>query len=243
MDHLSRRERVATTFGLAAYFVVGYSSAQFATAGVAAAEHATLIDRLIPFSPAWVWTYVWAIPAAVMPAFIVSSRSLFRSAALAYFVTITASIACFMTVPLTATALRPPGGILDPARPSEWLLRIVYTIDPPRSLFPAVHVSVPALAAFVAWKADRVWGLIAFCGAALIAISACLIKQHFIIDVIGGLALASFVALPTLWRESPPPAEPRTMPVAGTAGFPAFVLAFYGSIAGACLLRWFPWTS
>ena len=232
-DHLSHRERLVTSLALAAYFIVAYSSVELAPSLTRVGAPMMRLDRMIAFDPGWIWVYVSALPAAALPAFVVSSRATFRSASLAYVLATTVSVACFIAFPQTAITLRPPTGLLDLSIASEWLVANVYAIDPPRNLFPSLHLSITTLSALATWKANRILGLSAFVGVALIAVSACAVKQHFIADVIGGIVLAVLVAAPTVARSSREKATSQIW--TGAIIYLLFLLCFYAAIAGAFL--------
>jgi membrane-associated phospholipid phosphatase len=232
-DHLSRLERLLTSAVLTAYFFSGYFSIQLWPRLDRVSEPVSVFDRLLPFSPSWIWGYVWAIPAAVMPAFIVGSRDLFRRTALAYAITITVCLALFIAMPDTAIALRPSIGRLNLERPSEWLVASVYTIDPPGNLFPSLHVALTALSMSAAWMANRTVGGVALVGLAVVAAAACLVKQHFIIDVISGLAVAAAVAVPTIGLIRRPDEHSPWWGSWRAAVYVLCVIFFYVAIGGA----------
>jgi membrane-associated phospholipid phosphatase len=96
-------------------------------------------------------------------------------------------------LPVTAIHLRAHGDQLSAPGPSDWAVSTIYSIDPPYNLFPSLHISLTALAAFAVWKADRRYGAILFIGLALVAVAVCATKQHFVVDVVGGLVIAAMV--------------------------------------------------
>ncbi|HKH28375.1 MAG TPA: phosphatase PAP2 family protein, partial [Sphingomicrobium sp.] len=66
----------------------------------------------------------------------------------------------------------------------------LYAVDPQTNLFPSLHVSLGVLAALSISKAAPGWACLATGAVAAVAISVCTVKQHVLIDVVGGLALA-----------------------------------------------------
>jgi membrane-associated phospholipid phosphatase len=87
--------------------------------------------------------------------------------------------------------LRVDPAMLDVAQPSHWVVSVVYSLDPPYNLFPSFHLSITALAAFSAWKATKPCGAAVLVGVGLVGVATCTVKQHFLLDALGGLALAS----------------------------------------------------
>ena len=96
-------------------------------------------------------------------------------------------------MPVTAIHLRAHATQLSAPGPSDWAVSTIYSIDPPFNLFPSLHISLTALAAYAVWKADRFYGAILFIGLVLVAIAVCATKQHFVVDVLGGLVIAAVV--------------------------------------------------
>ena len=118
---------------------------------------------------------------------------------------IAVSLVVFAVYPVTAHGLRVDTTTLDLARPSPWAVSVVYRLDPPYNLFPSLHLSVAALAALSAWKASRAYGAAVACGVVLIGVSICTVKQHFVLDGLGGLALAgaAYAALLRPYERAP----------------------------------------
>ena len=81
--------------------------------------------------------------------------------------------------------------MLDVSSPSNWAVSVLYSLDPPYNLFPSLHLSLALLAAFSAWKAKRLYGVGVGVGVGLVAVAVCTVKQHVLVDVLGGAVLAS----------------------------------------------------
>jgi hypothetical protein len=186
-------ERVGLTAGLSILFIVGYFGVGLSTDPARARELRSPLDGLIPFIAASVWVYLSVFPAALIPIFVVRCPRLLRRSALSYAITIAVSFFCFIAVPVTSIRLRATPAMLDITRPGDWAVSILYAVDPPYNLFPSLHLSIAALAAFIAWKASKPYGLIAFVAVGGIGASVCTVKQHFFFDALGGLGVASLV--------------------------------------------------
>jgi membrane-associated phospholipid phosphatase len=186
-------ERVLLTLGVALLFFLGYFAVGFSTAHRRTHDFRTPVDTRIPFIARTIWIYLWSFSASVIPLCFIRCRNLFRRSALAFGVAIGVSLICFAALPVTALHLRADPAQLNAPGPSDWAVAAIYSIDPPFNLFPSLHISLTALAAFAVWKADRRYGALLFFGLALVAISVCTTKQHFVVDVLGGLAIAAAV--------------------------------------------------
>lgn len=152
-------------------------------------------------SRAWnvfAWDWVWYFP--VIPAFVIVYLSAYLMPAVAFVVVrdevrlrrlaavaagvVAVSAACFVIWP--TTILRPDlpsgvwGGVL------AWL----YRADRPTDLFPSLHVAMSFLMAKAVGRERPTWRPAMLAWALLIAVSTLLIRQHYVIDVIGGLVIA-----------------------------------------------------
>lgn len=188
------RERVIVTAGLIALFLVGYFGIGHSIEPLRARDWAFSFDERIPFISHSVWIYLLVFPAALMPLFVVRCPRLFRRTALAYLSVMAVSFICFRIFPVTSTGLRAPSELLELSHPSDWAVSVLYSLDPPFNLFPSLHLSIASLAAFSAFKANRVFGIAALISVGFIGVSVCTVKQHILLDVLGGLALAALVA-------------------------------------------------
>ena len=231
-ERLTIGERIATALGLLAYFVAAYEMVPFITGP--GHNGAWPVDLAIPFYPASAWIYLWTLPAATMPAFLTTSRRLFRRTAVGYVMAITLSVLVFVLWPETAIALRPSSKGLDLLKPSEWLVANIYAFDPPGNLFPSLHLSITTLSAYASWRSSRPWGAIGFLGLAGVAISACTVKQHFVADVAGGLLLGTLIAWLAIAEDVRQP-QAEAAPRSGLA-YLLLVGLFYDMINGAFLM-------
>ena len=229
-------ERLALSVGLAAASGAGYYAVGLTRDPTQVRELFTPIDREIPFVAHSVWIYLWALPAALSPLFVVRSRRLLHRTAVAFAVVMAVSLCFFTFVPVSSVFLRVDRARLDVSRPSEWLVALIYTIDPPTNCFPSLHVSITSLAAFAVWKANRVYGALALLAAALVGISVCTVKQHFVLDAVAGLSLAAIVRALVLRPYQPLPGESPAFGWGGTVAFLGLVVVVYGGCYGAFLL-------
>jgi len=214
---------------MAVFFITGYFGVGLNVDPAAASDFGTALDRRIPFIAATVWVYLWVFPASLLPLFLVRCKHLFRRTLLAYGIAIAVSLIFFIALPVTSIALRADAAELDLTRSSPRAVAAVYRLDPPVNLFPSLHLSIAALAALSAFKARRAYGAVASVGVALIAVSICTVKQHFVLDAVGGAGLAALVYAVVLHPYEP---EPGTDPAYGWRGPAAYVLLLVAVYAG-----------
>jgi membrane-associated phospholipid phosphatase len=106
---------------------------------------------------------------------------------------------------------------------------LLYRLDPPVNLFPSLHLSIAGLAALSAWTARRSYGLAAGFGFALMSVSICTVKQHFVLDGLGGATLAAAIYAFVLRPYAP---DPGTDPAYGWRGPAAFIVLLVAVYAG-----------
>ncbi len=75
---------------------------------------------------------------------------------------------------------------------SEILLNFIYYVDLPTNCFPSLHVAVSMLSAFAIYHKTPINGIWAILLGILISLSTLFTKQHYFMDVISGLLLATF---------------------------------------------------
>ena len=236
---LTRRvvPRAFLTIGVLAFFLAGYFGVGLGLDSGRARDLGTVLDHRIPFVAASVWVYLAVFPASLLPLFVVRCPRLFRRTVLAYGLTIATSLVFFVALPVTSIGLRADPATLDVTRVSPFAVALLYRLDPPVNLFPSLHLSIAALAALSAWKARRAYGTAACVGVALIGVSICTVKQYFVLDGLGGAALAALVYAFVLRPYAPQPGTDPAYGWRGPAAYAALMLAVYvGCYAGLLLL-------
>ena len=192
------------------------------------------LDRALPLVPAWSLVYWSLFLAAVLPVFVVHQPDHVHRTILAFVFVWLAAFICFLSYPTVAS--RPtkwPG-----AGFGDWGLRLILSTDIRHNCLPSLHVAQCFLAAFTCGIVHRGVGAVAIAWASLVAISTLLTKQHYVLDVIGGLALA--IAAYALFlrgfpRDAIPQRERRYAPLLGAAaaGVYAAVLLIFSVLYAA----------
>ena len=167
------------------------------------------LDGRIPFVRQFVLIYVMWYPLMLGTTLylLLRDRRAFVRYARAVVLGLTACLLIFVLFP-SGQNLRPaevPGNDL-----SAWMVRAIYAADTNTNVFPSMHV-VGTLAAVIGFFDSRSaslgakWGVAAL--GVLINASTVLIKQHSLLDILGGIALDWLVylavyRLPELYRGS-----------------------------------------
>ena len=229
-------ERAALTAGLITFFLVGYFGVGLSTDPAHVHSLATPLDARIPFvASCSVWMYLWVFPCALIPLFVVKCRHLFRRTVIAYATVMAVSFVLFAVFPVTSVGLRAPKRTLDISRPSDWAVSIIYSLDPPYNLFPSLHLSLAALAAFSVWKTSKPYAIAIFVSVAGLGVSVCTVKQHYVLDVLTGLALAALINLLIIRRYRPMEGATLAYSWRGSATHLVFVVILYASFYGVYL--------
>lgn len=182
------------------------------------------LDRAIPLEPAWSVVYGSLFLAALLPVLVVHQQELIRRTILAFLMAWLVSFAFFLGYP-TVTS-RPEEVVVDGF--FAWTLSVIYESDIRYNCFPSLHVAQCFLAALVCHRVHRGVGAVAIAWAFLVALSTLFTKQHYFLDVVGGMLLAGvawFAVLRGYPREAVPERERRLAPVLALAAVGMYALA------------------
>jgi membrane-associated phospholipid phosphatase len=146
------------------------------------------LDRAIPLQPYWVFAYgsLYAF-LILLPIFILRHEEHIRRTAFAYLLVWITSYACFLLYPTVAP--RPEKVIGNEF--VFWALRFLYSSDPPYNCFPSLHVAHSFVSVFTCYRVHRGVGITAAICAGFMAVSTIYTKQHYVVDVMAGILLAS----------------------------------------------------
>jgi membrane-associated phospholipid phosphatase len=148
----------------------------------------TPLDELIPLWPAWVlpYTLTWVmwLACAAWVAWKMDAK-LYKAAIAALVVSACIGVTCFLALPTCVERPVVPG--------NDWtarLLRAVHQADTAANAFPSAHIYITTLIALFAdrWYPRQRLGWIVIL--AMVSLSTLFTHQHYLADVIGGLALA-----------------------------------------------------
>jgi membrane-associated phospholipid phosphatase len=185
------------------------------------------LDRAIPVVPAWSVVYGSLFLAALLPVMVVHQQELIRRTILAFLMAWLVSYAVFLAYP-TVTS-RPEefagDGFFD------WTLRIIYESDIRYNCFPSLHVAQCFIAALVCHRVHPGVGAVAGVWAFFVALSTLFTKQHYALDVLGGMFLAGAAWLAFLRgypRDAVPERERRLAPALALGAVGMYALAVIG---------------
>lgn len=149
----------------------------------------TFLDPLIPFIPHFIIPYLLIFPLVVVPfALAWKKPKQLRKVVYAFLLATAIGEVIFTVFPTTMIrADVQPGDIFND------LVLYTYSVDfPAKNAFPSFHVTVSTLATLLCLKLNRRVGLATLPLTVLIILATVFIKQHFAVDILGGLVLAGF---------------------------------------------------
>jgi len=149
----------------------------------------TFLDPLIPFIPHFIIPYLLIFPLVVVPfALAWKKPKQLRKVVYAFLLATAIGEGIFTVFPTTMIrADVQPGDIFND------LVLYTYSVDfPAKNAFPSFHVTVSTLATLLCLKLNRRVGLATLPLTVLIILATVFIKQHFAVDILGGLVLAGF---------------------------------------------------
>jgi membrane-associated phospholipid phosphatase len=155
------------------------------------------LDRAIPVEPLWMIAYgsIWIF--AFLPVFVVRGGDLTRRAMYSALTVIGLAYVGFLVYPTVLPRAETVGpGFFAKA------LEVNYDLDPPYNCFPSLHVAWAFVAALATYRVHRWVGIVAVAWATIIGVSTLFTKQHYVVDVIGGIAIA-YVAYLVFLRSYP----------------------------------------
>lgn len=148
---------------------------------------AIALDRAVPLVPAWIFVYGSMYVFVLLPLLVIRDRRLFRRALQSYVLVMLVAYAGFVAYP---TITPRPAAVAGEGF-AAWALRLIYALDTRYNCFPSLHVAHAFVSALSAYRVHRRVGVVATAWAALIGVSTLFTRQHYVVDVIAGTAMAA----------------------------------------------------
>lgn len=158
------------------------------------------LDREIPFIPGFIFIYLGAYLQWIIGFLICGRESksfCYRYLSAELFAKIL-TFGCFILIPSTILRPRVIGNGV-----AEWVTRWVYQMDAPVNLFPSIHVLESwfcTRTAFAQKKIGKWYAWLTTIMTFLVCLSVVLVKQHVLMDILGGIAFFEIGILVTRRR-------------------------------------------
>lgn len=187
-DSLKRPYRVTVPMVVLVMLVPVYLFIPDLASGRTMHVPALSFDYRIPQQPAWVLVYgSLYLFLILLPVFVVRREELIRRTVYAYLTIWITAYVCFYLYPTAAPRA-------DDVVPGEgflvWALQSLYSSDPPYNCLPSLHVAHSFVSALASGRVHRGLGIAATVGAFFVGLSTLFTRQHYILDVVTGIALA-----------------------------------------------------
>jgi membrane-associated phospholipid phosphatase len=148
-------------------------------------------DEWIPFEPAWVWVYL--LPYLIGPVALgIVRASTFRWYVSRGLVVVGLSLLIFILVP-TQIAPRGSNHGLPAGITATIYENMVAIDDPPANAAPSLHVSLTCLLGLALIRDYPKWWPVTVVCVILVWLATLFTRQHYLIDVISGVFLATLV--------------------------------------------------
>ena len=186
------------------------------------------LARAVPLVPAWAVVYGALYGFLILlPIVVVRQEAHVRRTVHAYLTIWLTAYAVFILYPTVA----PRPALVRGSGFAAWGLRVLYDADVPYNCFPSLHVAHSFVSAFTCGRVHRGVGRFAIACATLVAVSTLFTKQHYVVDVIAGVALALFAHVVFLRQRD-------DVPTADRHAAPALALCTAAAIAFGVLAYW-----
>ena len=187
---LANKAKYLFYLGILPYFILYFSIQSLIT--VHKFNFLTDIDTAIPFVPEFIWIYHTLFPAIILVCiFVIEKKDLYWTALLSY----VSAIGILATFYVVFPSFYPRHELIV-GNWSEWLVYLTWEIDGAHNTFPSSHVTFSWLLFYFfsdsSMAAKKSWTVVAlFCWAFLVTLSTLFLKQHYILDVLSGIILAT----------------------------------------------------
>jgi hypothetical protein len=179
-------ERGRALARFAVVWLLGYGGGTILSSGRDVPALVLHADTALPFDPRWAVVYLTAFPMVVLPYLALERSRDLQRYLLVHALTIATSAVAFVAYPLAVARPSLDGG----AGFSHWALGLVYAFDSPRNTLPSLHAGLGLSACIFGFHVRRNVGL-AFAAVFLaFLLSAIVIRQHVLVDLIAGGAVA-----------------------------------------------------
>lgn len=147
----------------------------------------TAVDVATPFLVWTTWAYAVLLLSDLALPMCIRDTRVFNDAVRAFLVVLAVNLTVWAAFPTTYPRPPPPQG--DSL--SEQLYRLLMAADRPTNCFPSSHIAIPALSLWALGRehprqAPWMWAVFA-----LFSLSILTTKQHYLVDLFGGLGAAA----------------------------------------------------
>ncbi len=146
----------------------------------------TNFDTSIPFKPIWIIAYVSMYMIPIIPMFAKWSWGDMKRYGEALLVIYAITFPLFLLMPSSY-----PWPDLSGNGLLMSFTRLMFSLDNPNNTFPSLHISMPVLVTIIYWSRNKPMSVALLAWSILIGLSVLFVKKHYIIDIPGGVLVAT----------------------------------------------------
>ncbi|PIR17474.1 MAG: hypothetical protein COV46_04070 [Deltaproteobacteria bacterium CG11_big_fil_rev_8_21_14_0_20_49_13] len=180
------------------YFLAGYFTCGFIGMHRSYYFDVSLpFENQIPFIPFFITGYASVYLALILLYILIDDLAVFKRGMVLFFSMSTLHFIIFLLIPVKMN--RPD--IANSDGIMTMFTYYYYLIDNPVNCFPSLHVAYPFTGTLIMWNYKRGWSCFFALMTAFIAVSVVFVKQHYIMDVLGAVAVTSiaYIAIKKLY--------------------------------------------
>jgi hypothetical protein len=151
-----------------------------------------VIEARVPLSPMWSLVYIGVHPFTVTPSLGLCDLRLLRRHVVGQAIIVAISSLAWAVYPVAVPRIEVPIDSLDFG---TWVLASIYGRDPVVNCLPSTHCAMAIYTASALWRINARLGAWALTTALAISVSTLFTKEHYLVDVVAGLALGGAAAL------------------------------------------------
>lgn len=177
---------------LFAYFIIGYTVSNYFNLYRTYYFNMSLpFEDRIPFVPLFILGYLAVYLAVIIVYVLVDDYALFKRAVVLFIIVPTVHFILFLLIPVKMNRPNVDGadGIM------HLLTHYYYLMDHPVNCFPSLHVSYSFAGTLLMWNYKRRWAYGLLLLTMLVAASVILVKQHYVLDVVGALIVTTILSI------------------------------------------------
>ncbi len=176
--------------GIVSWFILGYMTCSYINMLRGHYFNVALpFESSIPFIPIFILGYTGVYLAIVLIYAVIDDYELFKKGMVFFFILSTVHFIFFLLLPVKM--VRPD--LTYAVNAMDVMTKYYYVIDNPVNCFPSLHVSYPLAGTLILWNYKRVWGIVMAVNTFIVALSVVLVKQHYIMDVVGAAVVTATI--------------------------------------------------
>jgi len=189
MTRAEKRQKTVWFILMLAYFGLGYMLINRIMQGRAHFFDVSMgFESAIPFVPEFIFGYCLVFLSVFLAYLVIDDMDVWMRGIRAFAIATTLAYIFYLAFPVRMD-LRP--AFVEGHGFVAWATGTYFKVDLPYNCLPSLHVTYPALVTMLVWPCHSRLRWLFLAMALTVSVSVILVKQHYIADVIAGIANAS----------------------------------------------------